>query len=90
MSEAVANTPFAEVFQDRNIQIELYAPDKRDKQTPHDRDEVYLVISGSGRFRKGDEVVHFGPGDLIYVPKHEDHRFEEFTNDFKTWVIFYE
>jgi len=33
--------------------------------------------------------VTFGPGDLLYVPAHMDHRFKTFSLDFKVWVIFY-
>jgi mannose-6-phosphate isomerase-like protein (cupin superfamily) len=31
-------------------------------------EEVYMVLSGSGRFKVGDEVFAVGPRDLIYVP----------------------
>ena len=56
---------------------------------PHDKDEVYVVVSGSGWFRCGDQRVPFNPGDALFVPAHEMHRFEDFTADFATWVIFY-
>lgn len=29
------------------------------------------------------------PGDLLFVPAGVVHRFEEFTDDFATWVMFY-
>lgn len=60
-----------------------------DLQEPHGRDELYIVVAGNGVFRRGDERVEFAEGDLLYVPAHVDHRFEEFTEDFKSWVIFY-
>jgi len=31
-------------------------------------EEVYLVLSGSGRFKVGDEVFDVGPRDLVFVP----------------------
>ncbi len=31
----------------------------------------------------------FGPGDILHVPAGVEHRFEEFTDDFATWVVFY-
>jgi mannose-6-phosphate isomerase-like protein (cupin superfamily) len=80
---------FKEFFADRGLSIELYRPDGVDRQTPHDRDEVYLVVSGSGLFERAGERIAFGPGDLIFVPKGVEHRFEEFSEDFVTWVIFY-
>jgi quercetin dioxygenase-like cupin family protein len=35
----------------------------------HESDEeVYLVLSGSGRFKVEDEVFDVGPRDLVFVP----------------------
>ena len=35
----------------------------------HESDEeVYLVLSGSGRFKVDDEVFGVGPRDLVFVP----------------------
>jgi mannose-6-phosphate isomerase-like protein (cupin superfamily) len=83
-------TPFSEVFRDgSNVSIEYYEPSKVDLQTPHDRDELYIVVSGQGQFQiEGDEFT-FSAGDLIYVPAFADHRFISFSNDFSVWVIFY-
>lgn len=85
-----AEHPFNIVF-DRGdeISVELYAPVGRDNLTPHERDELYIVASGHGTFSRGDEVITFGPGDLLYVPAYVPHRFETFSDDFKSWVIFY-
>ena len=71
------------------MELRWYAPKGSDPQVPHDKDEVYVVVSGSGWFRCGDQRVPFNPGDALFVPAHETHRFEDFTPDFATWVIFY-
>jgi mannose-6-phosphate isomerase-like protein (cupin superfamily) len=31
-------------------------------------EEVYVVLSGSGRFRVGDDVFPVGPDDIVYCP----------------------
>jgi mannose-6-phosphate isomerase-like protein (cupin superfamily) len=80
---------FVELFNDKNITIEIYKPDQEDLQALHDRDELYMIISGSGDFRMTDEVVQFKPGDVLLAPQGAVHRFENFTEDFATWVIFY-
>jgi mannose-6-phosphate isomerase-like protein (cupin superfamily) len=67
----------------------LFAPEGEDVQTPHTQDEVYVVVSGSGTFRCGDEVVSFVAGDLLFVGAGVTHRFETFTDDFQTWVVFF-
>jgi mannose-6-phosphate isomerase-like protein (cupin superfamily) len=69
----------AEVFVDGDLEIRLYAPKDHDPQTPHDRDELYIVATGSGKFRVGDHVEPFAPGALLYVAAHETHRFEDFS-----------
>lgn len=71
------------------MELRWYAPKGSDPQVPHDRDEVYVIVSGSGQFVCGDQRVAFGPGDALFVAAHEVHRFEDFTDDFATWVIFY-
>jgi mannose-6-phosphate isomerase-like protein (cupin superfamily) len=76
-------------FVDSDIEVRLYAPRGHDPQVPHDRDELYIVASGCGKFRVGDRVETFAPGALLYVAAHEVHRFEDFSDDFATWVVFY-
>jgi len=80
---------FVEFFSHGSLVVELYKPDKVDKQTPHTRDEVYIIASGTGRFFNAGTYVDFSPGDFLFVPAGAEHRFEEFTDDFSTWVIFY-
>jgi len=93
--EALARLPgaagerYVELFQHGTLSVELYAPRGSDPQTPHTRDEVYVVVQGSGQFRNGDARHPFGPGDLVFVPAGVVHRFEDFTDDLAVWVIFY-
>lgn len=77
------------IFEGDGIQIRHYAPERDDLQAPHDRDEFYFVISGSGTFVRSDERVPFGPGDMLFAAASEDHRFVDFSDDFATWVLFY-
>jgi mannose-6-phosphate isomerase-like protein (cupin superfamily) len=79
----------SEVFVDDDFEIRLYAPKGHDPQTPHDRDELYIVATGTGAFRVGDTVTKFAPGALLFVAAHDVHRFEDFSDDFATWVVFY-
>jgi hypothetical protein len=72
-----------------DIELRHYAPQGEDRQVPHDRDELYCVIAGSGTFERGSERVPFAPGDVLYAAAGEAHRFVDFTPDFATWVLFY-
>ena len=71
------------------LMVEYYAPRGIDRQQPHTRDELYVIAAGSGWFVNGDERHPFGVGDMLFVPAGVVHRFEDFTDDFATWVIFY-
>ena len=78
-----------ELFRHGTLTVKLYAPRGNDPQTPHSRDEIYVVATGKGRFQLGSEETAFGPGDMLFVPAGKQHRFVEFTDDFATWVFFY-
>jgi mannose-6-phosphate isomerase-like protein (cupin superfamily) len=80
---------FVEAFRHGTLVVELYAPRGHDPQTPHDRDEVYFVISGSGDFVRAGERHAFAAGDALFVAAHVEHRFEKFSPDFAAWVVFY-
>ena len=81
--------PFARLFAHGSLEVEVYRPVDRDPQVPHARDEVYVVIAGRGTFYCDGERTPFGPGSLLFVPAGSEHRFEDFTDDFSTWVLFY-
>jgi len=83
------NSPFLEFFKYGTLSVEVYAPKKVDLQQPHEQDEIYVIISGKGEFFNGGERVDFGVGDFLFVPAGVEHRFENFSDDFSTWVIFY-
>ena len=42
--------PFVSLFRHGTLEVEFYRPQGVDKQQPHTRDEVYVVISGEGYF----------------------------------------
>ena len=79
----------AELFNHGTLVAKIYAPRGRDPQTPHARDEVYIVASGSGEFVSGEARETFGPNDFLFAPAGVEHRFENFTEDFYVWVLFY-
>jgi mannose-6-phosphate isomerase-like protein (cupin superfamily) len=78
-----------EVLSHGTMQLKYYKPRGADEQTPHTRDELYVVTRGSGTFVNGEDRHPFSAGDALFVPAGVEHRFEDFTDDFGTWVIFY-
>jgi mannose-6-phosphate isomerase-like protein (cupin superfamily) len=84
-----SNKLFNEIFRRDTLSVEIYKPDRVDLQNPHDQDELYIIIAGSGDFLYEEEVIPFKAGDFLFVPAGVVHRFQNFTNDFSTWVIFF-
>jgi len=86
---AKAGGEFTTLFRHGTLEVEIYRPVGTDKQKPHRRDELYVVISGSGTFLHGAARTPFQPGDVLFAEAGIDHRFVDFTDDFATWVFFY-
>jgi TusA-related sulfurtransferase len=80
---------FLGVFAHGSLAVEIYKPVGEDLQQPHSRDEVYVVIAGTGFFLSGETRTAFTPGAMLFVPAGVVHRFEDFSDDFATWVFFY-
>jgi mannose-6-phosphate isomerase-like protein (cupin superfamily) len=78
-----------EVMSHGTMVVTYYASRGTDEQTPHTRDELYVVARGSGTFVSGDSRHPFTAGDVLFVAAGVPHCFEDFTDDFGTWVIFY-
>lgn len=86
-------------------ELRWHAPHGEDLQVPHDRDELYVVVSGTAVFVRAEEGVPFQddeaaslrgeqrvavqPGDALLVPAGTAHRFEAASADFGAWAIFY-
>ena len=95
VAEAVAQLPraggkrYAVLFRHGSLQLQVFAPRGRDTQRPHTRDEIYVIMKGSGVYVNGKARVPFKAGDVLFAAAGEEHRFEEFGEDFFTWVFFY-
>jgi len=72
-----------------SMSVELYAPVGADPQTPHRQDELYFVISGSAELVADGTRLPAAPGAVFFVPAGVTHRFEDFSADFATWVVFW-
>jgi mannose-6-phosphate isomerase-like protein (cupin superfamily) len=77
------------LFQHGSLLVKYYAPRGTDKQTPHPRDELYVVASGRATFFNGTDRRPCIPADLLFAAAGVIHRFEDMSSDFATWVMFY-
>jgi hypothetical protein len=77
------------VFAHGSLVAEIYTPHGADPQKPHDRDEVYIIANGDGLFFDGSERHRVSAGSFLFVAAGQLHRFEDFSDDFTVWVLFY-
>src|SRR5712671_6121211 len=77
------------LFEHGSLVVKLYTPSGNDDQTPHSRDEIYVVARGSGEFVCDGDRQPFAPHDVLFAAAAVEHRFENFTDDFAVWVFFY-
>ncbi len=80
---------FVEAFAKDGFELELYAPRGTDAQTPHARDELYIVVTGRATLDIAGVEHECTIGDALYVPARAPHRFTDISDDFATWAIFW-
>jgi mannose-6-phosphate isomerase-like protein (cupin superfamily) len=73
---------------DLSVGLYVLAAGEPDLQPPHAEDEVYYVVSGSGRISVGDEVRAVRAGSIVFVAATIPHRFHDITEDLTILVVF--
>jgi mannose-6-phosphate isomerase-like protein (cupin superfamily) len=81
--------PFLRVMAGGTMSVEVFAPKGQDMQQPHAQDELYFVHSGTGQLVINGQHFDAAAGDAFFVAAGVEHRFENFSDDFVTWVVFY-
>lgn len=71
------------------LNLKLSLPVPPNEQAPHEQDELYFIIRGSGVLFHNGERSRFEAGDAMFVAAGVEHRFEDFTDDLSVWVVFY-
>lgn len=59
-----------------------------DTQSPHGEDEVYYIVRGRARFQQADEERSVQPGDVLFVPARQPHRFLRIEEELLALVVF--
>jgi mannose-6-phosphate isomerase-like protein (cupin superfamily) len=80
---------FASVGEHGTLRLLCSLPVPPNEQSPHEQDELYVVVQGSGVLFHDGKRDPFSAGDTMFVSAGVDHRFEDFTEDLTVWVIFY-
>lgn len=77
------------VLQRGPLDVALGLPLAPSHQTPHAQDEIYFIIRGRGVLFHDGKRDPFEPGDLLFVAAGTDHQFEDTTEGFALWRVFY-
>jgi mannose-6-phosphate isomerase-like protein (cupin superfamily) len=78
-----------ETFKKGNVSLVFFAPCGTDYQTFHVEDEFYFIVRGKGELIIDGERFTCETGDSFFVPAKVPHHFENFSEDFATWAIFF-
>jgi mannose-6-phosphate isomerase-like protein (cupin superfamily) len=78
-----------EPFKKGNVTLIFFAPRGTDYQTFHEEDEFYFIVRGNGELIIEGDRFTCEIGDTFFVAKKVKHHFENFTDDFATWAVFF-
>ncbi len=96
--------PSVRVMAHGSMEVRWFRPTSGVQHMPHDRDEIYFVVSGTADFRRGNdlgpfdeveggvfgqEIVAVKPGDVLFVPAGAHHDFDRTSPEFAVWAVFY-
>ncbi len=85
----LSGVSFTTAFRRGQVSLEFFAPRGADYQTFHEEDEFYFIVGGTGTLLIESEKFECAAGDAFFVPAKIRHRFENFSEDFATWVLFF-
>jgi mannose-6-phosphate isomerase-like protein (cupin superfamily) len=81
---------YREVLRVPALSVGLFtaAPGHVDGQSPHQVDEVYVVVAGRAVLEVDGVHTPVETGSVAYVPPHVPHRFLDVTEDLRVVVVF--
>lgn len=87
---AAAGKLYHEFIRTHDLSVGLYVlpAGATDPQGPHTEDEVYYVVSGSGRILVGDEDGAVQAGSVVFVGADVQHRFHDIEEELVILVAF--
>ena len=93
--ELSSKRPYAEFLRVPAMSCGVYLlqPGEVDRQTPHNEDEIYYVVSGAAHMKvaaenQPEQDRAISAGDIIFVKAHEEHRFHGITEELVLLVVF--
>jgi mannose-6-phosphate isomerase-like protein (cupin superfamily) len=73
-----------------SLEVKLSSrPLRPNRQTPHAKDEIYVIVQGRGTLFHDGKRDPFETGDCLFVAAGTEHHFEDFSDDLAVWVLFF-
>lgn len=90
--QRASGTAWLEFLNVSNLSMGVYnipaCTDDRDSHDPHDRDEVYVGVSGKGRLTADGKVFDVAANSVVFVKAGVEHHFHDVTEDLTVLVFF--
>jgi mannose-6-phosphate isomerase-like protein (cupin superfamily) len=77
------------VLQRGTLDVALSVPRRINPQSPHEQDELYIIVRGSGVLLHDGQRDSFEAGDLLFVAAGIEHQLEVISDDLALYRIFY-
>lgn len=79
---------FLNLYREGVLDMRVARPEPTEIPLPATRDEIHVVAEGSANFCCADATDRVRRGDILFVQCNVEHRFSDFSSDFRTWVFF--
>lgn len=88
--QAESGRPYLEFLRKASMSLGLYVlpAGALDGQSPHEEDEAYVVIAGSGRFTAAEETREVVAGDVLFVAAGVQYHFHDIAEELRLIVLF--
>lgn len=79
---------YVELLSEESMRVELARYPNPEPKTPHKEDELYVILSGSGRVHVGSETYDVDEGDVVYVEQGVEHDFFDIEDEITAVIVF--
>ena len=82
---------FRRILETRNIALGIWKIEvgESDFQTPHERDEVYIILSGKAKLKIEEKIFEVSPNKIFFVKRDTEHNFFDIVEDVELIYAFH-
>jgi mannose-1-phosphate guanylyltransferase len=79
---------YVEALSEESMRVELAHYPNPEPKTPHKEDELYIILSGSGKVNVGTETYDVHEGDVVHVERGVEHDFFDIDSEITALIVF--